>query len=158
MQAKKLVLGIKNIVTEGFGVCGQVDLINIQSMCDGRFQFLMNYIDHGIQMLTATPLVAKCARSVEVALLNIFTEQGPLRILQANNGCEFSGSATDHVGRWLLLDDEFIDSVISKIKQFFAGMSACAGMSKGFRVQWRGRAIQPDHSEEARLLDEGEQC
>ncbi len=39
--------------------------------------------------------------------------------LQADNGGDFYGSATDHVGHWMLLDDEFIDSVISKIKQFW---------------------------------------
>jgi hypothetical protein len=51
-----------------------------------------------------------------VALWGIFTEQGPLSILQADNGGEFSGSATNHVGRWLLLDDEFSNPVISKVK------------------------------------------
>jgi hypothetical protein len=34
----------------------------------------MNYIDHGIKKLTATPLVAKPATGMVVALLNIFTE------------------------------------------------------------------------------------
>ena len=76
MQAKKSVVGIKNIVTKGFGVHGQVDMIDFQSMPDGWFQFLMNYIDHSIKKLKATPLVAKRATGVAVALLNIFTEQG----------------------------------------------------------------------------------
>jgi hypothetical protein len=49
--------------------------------------------------------------------INIFTKQGPPSILQADKGGEFSGSATDHVGRWMLLDDELINAVISKIKQ-----------------------------------------
>jgi hypothetical protein len=119
IQVKKLVAGIKYIVTKGSGVRGQVDMIEFQSMPDGPFQLLMNYIDHGIEKLTATPLVAKRVTDVGVALLNIFTKQGPLNILQADNGGEFSGSATDHVGRWMLLDDEFINSVISKIKQFW---------------------------------------
>ena len=44
MQAKKPVAGIKNIVTGGFGVRGQVDLIDFQSMPDGQFQFLMKLI------------------------------------------------------------------------------------------------------------------
>ena len=99
MQAKKPVEEIKNIVvTKGSGVRGQVDMNDFQSMPDGRFQFLMNYIDHGIKKLTATPLVAKRTTGVAVALLNIFTEQGPPSILQADNGGEFSGSTTDHVG------------------------------------------------------------
>ncbi len=37
MQAKKPVAGIKNIVTERFGVRGQVDMIDFQSMPDGQF-------------------------------------------------------------------------------------------------------------------------
>ena len=69
--------GIKNIVTEGFGVRGQVDLIDFQSMPDGEFKFLLNYIDHGIKKLTSVPLVAKHASSMAFALLGIFTEQGP---------------------------------------------------------------------------------
>jgi hypothetical protein len=79
----------------------------------------MKYIDHGIKKLTATPLVAKRATGVAAALLNIFTEQRSPSILQADNGGEFSGSATDHVGHRMLLDDEFIDCLISKIKQFW---------------------------------------
>ncbi len=59
----------------------------------------MNCIDHGIKKLTATPLVAKRVTGVALALLNIFIKQGPPSILQADNGGEFSGSATDHVGR-----------------------------------------------------------
>ncbi len=35
MQAKKPVAGINNIVTEGFGVRGQVNMIDFQSMPDG---------------------------------------------------------------------------------------------------------------------------
>ena len=106
LQGRKPVAGIKNIVTVGFGVRGQVDLIDFQSMPDGEFKFLLNYIDHGIKKLTSVPLVAKRASSVAVALLGIFTEQGPPSILQTDNGGEFSGSATNHDGHRLLLDDE----------------------------------------------------
>ena len=106
LQGRKQVVGIKNIVTKGFCVHGQVDLIDFQSMPDGEFKFLLNYIDHGIKKLTSVPLVAKRASSVAVALLGIFTEQGPPSILQTDNGGEFSGSATNHDGHRLLLDDE----------------------------------------------------
>jgi hypothetical protein len=43
---------------------------------------------------------------VAVALVGMFTEQGPPSILQMDNGGEFSGSTTNHVGHWLLLDDK----------------------------------------------------
>jgi hypothetical protein len=88
----------------------------------------MNYINHGIKKLTATPLVAKRATGVAVALLNIFTEQGPPSILQADNGGEFSSSATDHVGSQMLFDNEFIDVVISKIKQFGQNVNLCGDL------------------------------
>ena len=108
LQGRKPVAGIKNIVTEGFGVRGQVDLIDFQIMPDGEFKFLLHYIDHDIKKLTSVPLFAKHALSVAVALLGIFTEQGPPSILQTDSGGEFSGSTTNHYGRCLLLDGEVI--------------------------------------------------
>ena len=56
---------IRNIVTEGFDVRGQVDLINIQSMLDGQFKYLLNYIDHGVKKLTSIPLISKRASSIK---------------------------------------------------------------------------------------------
>jgi hypothetical protein len=53
------VAGIKNILTNGFGVCGQVDLINLQSMPNALFKYFLNYIDHGVKKLTLIPLSGK---------------------------------------------------------------------------------------------------
>jgi hypothetical protein len=33
-------MGIKNIVTDGFGVCGQANIIDFQSTPDGIFKYL----------------------------------------------------------------------------------------------------------------------
>jgi hypothetical protein len=112
--------GIRNIVTEGFGVRRQVDLINFQSMPDGLFKYLLNYIDHGVKKLTSIPLTSKRASSVAFALLTIFTEQGPPSILQTDNGGEFSNHAHDHVGHCMVLDDDFIDLVIKEIKNLWS--------------------------------------
>ena len=79
LSRRKPVAGVKNIITFGFGVRGQVDLIDFQSMPDGSFVFLLNLIDHGVKKLTCIPLVAKRASTVAFALLPIFTEQGPPR-------------------------------------------------------------------------------
>jgi hypothetical protein len=38
--------GLRPIVTSRLNTCGQVDLIDFQSMPDGDFCFLLNYIDH----------------------------------------------------------------------------------------------------------------
>ena len=108
--------GIRNIVTAGFGQRGQIDLINFQSMPDGLFHFLLNYIDHGFKVLVSIPIVAKRASCVAVALLNIFTLFGPPKILQYDNGGEFSQSAMDHHGNCLYLEDVEIDLIISEMK------------------------------------------
>jgi hypothetical protein len=39
---KRPVAGIKNIITEGFAVHGQVDIVDFQSMPDGDFKYLLN--------------------------------------------------------------------------------------------------------------------
>ncbi len=137
MRAKKPVAGIKNIITDGFDVRGQVDLIDFQSMPDGEFKFLLNYIDHGIKKLMSIPLVAKRASAAAVALLSIFTEQGPPTILQADNGGEFSRSAMDHRDRQMLLDNEYVDEIISKVKLIWPECHLVRGSPRAFGVKWR---------------------
>ncbi len=111
--------GIKNIITEGFGVWGQVDIIDFQSMLDGPFKYLLNYIDHGVKKLMSIPLTSKQAASIAFALLTIFTNLGPPSILQTDNGGEFSNHAHNHVGHCMKLEDEFIDLVIKEIKNLW---------------------------------------
>ena len=113
---RKPAAGIQPIITIGMGVRGQVDLVDLQSMPDGDFVYLLNYIDHGVKKLTCIPLVSKRASSVAFALFTIFTEVGPPSVLQTDNGGEFSNHAHDYVGRRILLDDEFIDLVIKELK------------------------------------------
>jgi hypothetical protein len=59
LSRRKPAAGIKNIITDEFGVCGQVDLIEFQSLPDGVFKYLCNYIDHGAKKLTSIPLSGK---------------------------------------------------------------------------------------------------
>ncbi len=124
---KNLVAGIKNIITAGFGIHGPVDLIDFQSLPDGDFHFFFKYIDHGIKKLTSMPLVAKLAASVALALLMIFTEQGPPSILQMDDGSEFAGSANDHVGCQMGLDDEFMELVIKEVKMLWPEVQLVKG-------------------------------
>jgi hypothetical protein len=70
------MVGIKNIITFGYVVCGQVDIIDFQSMPDGLFKFLLNYIDHGVKKLTLIPLVAKRPRE----------QQGMHKYTSSHNG------------------------------------------------------------------------
>jgi hypothetical protein len=97
-QRKRPIAEIKIIVTNGFGVRGQVDLIDFQSMPDGDFKYLLNYLDNGVKKLTSIPLVFKKVQSVAYALFTIFMEQGPPSILQTDNGDEFWGAANDSTG------------------------------------------------------------
>ena len=45
-QRTRPTAGLCPIITSGFNTRGQVDLIDFQSMPDGDFCFLLNYIDH----------------------------------------------------------------------------------------------------------------
>ena len=92
-QRNRPTAGLRPIITNGFNVRGQVDLIDFQSMPDGEFRFLLNYIDHGIKFLFSIPLVRKRASCIALALFEIFTMIGPPMILQSDNGSEFHGAA-----------------------------------------------------------------
>ena len=85
--------GLRPIIMQGFNVHGQVDLIDFQSMADGEFRFLLNYIDHGMKFLFSIPIVCKHASCIAYALFQIFTLIGPPMILQSDNGSEFHGAA-----------------------------------------------------------------
>ena len=124
---KKPTAGIHPIITKGLGVRGQVDLIDFQSMPDGVFNYLLNYINHGVKRLTSIPLASKRASSVAFALFTIFTEIGPPSVLQTDNGGEFSNHAFDYVGRAMLLDDDFIDLIIKELKNLWPGCQMVRG-------------------------------
>ena len=119
MKRRKVTVGHQPILTKGFGVQGQVDLVDYQSMPDGSFKFLMNYIDHGIKLLWSTPLTHKRAITVAWALVQIFTFIGPPCILQSDNGREFSSAAQDGKGSRLELDNSFLDEIIKEIKNLW---------------------------------------
>jgi hypothetical protein len=93
MKCNWPVAGIKPIITHSFGTQGQVDLIDFQSMPNGDFCFLLNYIDHGVKFLFSIPLTCKRVSCIAVALLEISSSVGPPMILQLDNGNEFNTAA-----------------------------------------------------------------
>ncbi len=93
MKRNRPVAGIKPIITHGFATQGQVDLIDFQSMPNDNFNFLLNYIDHGVEFLFSIPLTCKRASCIAIALLEICTVVGPPMILQSDNGNEFNTAA-----------------------------------------------------------------
>ena len=99
MSHRRPTAGIQPIITLGMCVCGQADLIEFQSMPDGAFKFLLNYIDHGVKKLTCIPITLKRASCVSFTLFTIFTETGPPSNPHTDNGGEFSNHVHDHGGR-----------------------------------------------------------
>lgn len=103
---KKPVAGLKSIIAYEFGQRGQMDLIDLQSIADGEFKYLLNYIDHCTKYLFSIPLTSKRADAVAQALVSIFTIIGPPQILQTDNGGEFARVAfTDKEIKCMELDD-----------------------------------------------------
>lgn len=80
---------VKPILSDGFNVRGQVDLVDLQSCPDGDFKFLMNYQDHSTKFLHLRPLTSKHARNVAEELSKIFFTFGAPAILRSDNGREF---------------------------------------------------------------------
>ena len=75
-------------------------------------------------------IVAKQGACVSVALLNIFTLIGPPKILQSDNGGEFSQSAMNHHGRCLYFEDDEIDIIISEIEILWTECKLVCGLPR----------------------------
>ena len=125
----KPVAGLRNIITYGWGMRGQVDIIDLQSMKDGIFKYLLNYIDHGVKFLWSVPLVAKRASCIALALYEIFCTIGAPMILQTDNGKEFSGAATTNkqrrrdkealVGNASVISPELLNEVVTEVRNLW---------------------------------------
>ena len=119
----KPIAGLKNIITCGFGVRGQVDLIDFQSMPDGSFKYLLNYINHALKILFSVPIVAKRATCIAYALFNIFCQIGPPMILQADNGREFSSAATTSKqrrnDRQSVISDKLLSDTVTEVRKLW---------------------------------------
>jgi hypothetical protein len=66
-----------------------MDLIDMQTLSDGEYKWLLNYQDHFTKLCFLRPLKAKSAMEVAAALIDIFTHIGVPHILQSDNGREF---------------------------------------------------------------------
>jgi hypothetical protein len=86
LNKKKPKAGHSPILTHGFGARGQIDCIDLQSMPDGNFVYLLNYQDHGVKFMFSIPMTSKRSAAVAWALLEIFTTCNCWReiILQAH--------------------------------------------------------------------------
>ena len=112
---KKPKAGHQPIITRGFGARGQIDLIDMQSMPDGPFNWIINYTDHGIKLTLLGALCKKECRGVAWHLFQLFCLIGPPAILQADNGREFNGMALGGKGGKAEISDEVKSTPISNI-------------------------------------------
>ncbi|GFU16239.1 SCAN domain-containing protein 3 [Trichonephila clavipes] len=81
-----------SIVSRDFNYRGQVDLVELQSIPDRNYKWLLHYQDHTTKFSFLRPLTSK--RAIEVALeqLKIFLEVGCIRILQSDNDRELTAA------------------------------------------------------------------
>jgi hypothetical protein len=65
-------LVVKLLLIKDFNSRGQVDLVDMQSMHDGDFKFILHYQDHLTKFAVLRPLTSKLAAEVGFQLLDIF--------------------------------------------------------------------------------------
>lgn len=80
----------KPIISLGFLTRIQVDLIDMRSMEYNGSKFIMNVKDHFTKFNWLFSLPTKEASQVATNLKNIFYTFGPPKILQTDNGKEFT--------------------------------------------------------------------
>ncbi|XP_046560558.1 KRAB-A domain-containing protein 2-like [Haliotis rubra] len=68
----------------------QVDLIDMQSITQGQFKWIMAYPDHLTKFCVLRPLSSKRAVEVAYQLLDIFLLLGAPSVLQSDNGSGFT--------------------------------------------------------------------
>lgn len=78
------------MLSKYFNSRGQVDLVDMQSMSDGDFKFIMHYQDHLTKFSVLRAFTSKRALEVGFQLLDIFQLIGAPHILQSDNGREFT--------------------------------------------------------------------
>ena len=83
---------VRPILTSDYGSRGQVDLVDMQSMPNGTYKWIMVYQDHLTKYCVLRPLSSKRAAEVAYQLMDICLLFGAPHILQSDNGSEFTAS------------------------------------------------------------------
>lgn len=83
---------VKPITSKDFNSRGQVDLIDMQSMPDGEFKWLLVYQDHLTKFVVLRALKNKIAAEAAEQLVDIFCLIDAPHILQSDNGREFTAN------------------------------------------------------------------
>ena len=81
---------VRPILTNEFSSRAQIDLIDMQSMAQNSFKWILVYQDHLTKFVILRALTSKRAAEVAHHLLDIFLLIGAPAILQSDNGSEFT--------------------------------------------------------------------
>ena len=81
---------ISTLLASDLNQRGQVDLVDMLSMKDGAFKWISHYEEYLTKFHVLWPLTTKRAVDVARQLLMIFLDFGAPRVLQSDNGCEFT--------------------------------------------------------------------
>jgi hypothetical protein len=78
-------LVVKPLLSKDLNCRGQVDLVDMQSLPDRDYKFIMHYQDHVTKFSVLKALTSKHAAEVGYQLLDIFLLFGAPHILQSDN-------------------------------------------------------------------------
>ena len=81
---------VRPIITKEFASRAQVDLIDMQSVSQNSYKWIMVYQDHLTKFVVLRALTSKRAAEVAHQLLDIFQLFGAPSILQSDNGSKFT--------------------------------------------------------------------
>jgi hypothetical protein len=85
-------LVVKPLLSKDLNCRGQVDLVDMQSLPDRDYKFIMHYQDHVTKFSVLKALTSKRAAEVGYQLLDIFLLFGVPHILQSDNCREFTAN------------------------------------------------------------------
>ncbi|XP_063600553.1 uncharacterized protein LOC134776736 [Penaeus indicus] len=89
-QSKTAGVVVKPLVSNELNSRGQVDLVDMQSLPQAQFRWVMVYQCHLTKFVILRALASKRAAEVAFQLLDIFLLFGPPAILQSDSGSEFT--------------------------------------------------------------------
>ncbi|KAG1682661.1 KRAB-A domain-containing protein 2 [Nymphon striatum] len=95
---------VRPILSKDFTSRGQVDLVDMKSLPQGAYKWILVYQDHLTKFCVLRPLTSKRAAEVAYQLMDIFLLFGAPQILQSDNGSEFTAA------------------VISELKELWTGL------------------------------------
>lgn len=86
---------VKPIKVTNLNDRAQIDLVDFQSLPDGKFKYILHYQEHLTKFHILRPLTSKRAAEVAYHLLQIMIDFGAVHVLQSDNGREFTAKVIE---------------------------------------------------------------